>query len=93
MANRQPAKTTFEAEKVIRPIHTGGSVALDNGARILATTLSEDVLLTDPANGKHLARVEGVSLWFLYGEDHSLTEVIRMASRSLPWLSRPPGLT
>ncbi|CAM1508292.1 Fc.00g051400.m01.CDS01 [Cosmosporella sp. VM-42] len=59
MANKQPLKTTFDVEHVIRPIFTGGSVALDNGARILATVLGEDVVLTDPANGKHLAQVEG----------------------------------
>ncbi|KAK7430406.1 U3 small nucleolar RNA-associated protein 13 [Neonectria magnoliae] len=59
MANKQPLKTTFEVGHVIRPIFTGGSVALDNGARILATVLGEDAVLTDPSNGKHLAQVEG----------------------------------
>lgn len=60
MANRQPLKTTFEPEKVIRPIYTGGSVALSNGAQILATTLEGDAILTDPSNGRHLAKIEGV---------------------------------
>ncbi|KAF4980965.1 hypothetical protein FZEAL_3140 [Fusarium zealandicum] len=59
MANKQPLKTTFDVDHVIRPIFTGGSVALDNGARILATTLGEDAVLTDPTNGKHLAQIEG----------------------------------
>ncbi|KAM0335688.1 hypothetical protein ACHAQA_000738 [Verticillium albo-atrum] len=59
MANRQPYKTTFNADKVIRPIFTGGSVALDNGARILATALGEEAILTDPSNGRHLAQIEG----------------------------------
>ncbi|KAM0342239.1 hypothetical protein ACHAPU_009644 [Fusarium lateritium] len=59
MANKQPLKTTFEADHVIRPIFTGGSVAIDNGARILATVLGEDAVLTDPTNGKHLAQIEG----------------------------------
>ncbi|CRJ86994.1 hypothetical protein BN1723_000216 [Verticillium longisporum] len=59
MANRQPYKTTFNADKVIRPIFTGGSVALDNGARVLATALGEDAVLTDPSNGRHLAQIEG----------------------------------
>ncbi|KAF3804470.1 putative U3 small nucleolar RNA-associated protein 13 [Colletotrichum gloeosporioides] len=59
MASKQPFKTTFEPEKVIRPIFTGGSVALDNGAKILATPLGEDVILTNPSNGKHLAKIEG----------------------------------
>jgi U3 small nucleolar RNA-associated protein 13 len=60
MANKLPAKTSFEASKVIRPIHTGGSVALDNGAKILATTCGEDAILTDPSTGRHLAKIEGV---------------------------------
>lgn len=60
MANKQPLKTTFDVEHVIRPIFTGGSVAIDNAARILATVLGEDAVLTDPTNGKHLAQVEGV---------------------------------
>ncbi|KAI0129953.1 WD40-repeat-containing domain protein [Xylariales sp. AK1849] len=59
MASKSPFKTTFEATEVIRPIFTGGSVALDNGARILATTLGEDVILTDLKTGKHMGRVEG----------------------------------
>ncbi|OHF02823.1 WD repeat domain-containing protein [Colletotrichum orchidophilum] len=59
MASKQPLKTTFEPERVIRPIFTGGSVALDNGAKILATPLGEDVILTNPSNGKHLAKIEG----------------------------------
>ncbi|KAG8407269.1 U3 small nucleolar RNA-associated protein [Metarhizium acridum] len=59
MATKQPLKTTFDVEHVIRPIFTGGSIAIDNGAQILATTLGEDVVLTDPANGKHLAQIEG----------------------------------
>ncbi|KJZ75016.1 hypothetical protein HIM_05502 [Hirsutella minnesotensis 3608] len=59
MATKQPLKTTFEANRVIRPIFTGGSVAIDNGAQILATTLGEDAILTNPANGRHLAQIEG----------------------------------
>ena len=61
MATKQPLKTTFEADRVIRPVFTGGSVAIDNGAQILATTLGEDAVLTNPANGRHLAQIEGVS--------------------------------
>lgn len=60
MATKQPLKTTFDVEHVIRPIFTGGSIAIDNEAQILATTLGEDVVLTNPANGKHLAQIEGV---------------------------------
>ncbi|SPJ86788.1 related to UTP13 - U3 snoRNP protein [Fusarium torulosum] len=59
MANKQPLKTSFDVDHVIRPIFTGGSVAIDNGARILATVLGEDAVLTDPTNGKHLAQIEG----------------------------------
>lgn len=59
MSGKSPFKTTFEATEVIRPIFTGGSVALDNGARILATTLGEDAVLTDLKTGKHIAKVEG----------------------------------
>lgn len=60
MATKLQYKTTFEAEQVIRPIYTGGSVALDNGSRILATTLGEDAVLTDLATGKLFAKIEGV---------------------------------
>ncbi|PHH91904.1 hypothetical protein CDD83_9847 [Cordyceps sp. RAO-2017] len=59
MATKQPLKTTFDVDRVIRPIFTGGSVAIDNSGRILATTLGEDAILTDSANGKHLAQIEG----------------------------------
>lgn len=60
MAAKQPLKTTFDVEHVIRPIFTGGSVGIDNNAEILASTIAEDVILTNPANGKHLAQIEGV---------------------------------
>ncbi|PON24032.1 hypothetical protein TGAM01_v207043 [Trichoderma gamsii] len=59
MATKQPLKTTFDVERVIRPVYTGGSVAIDNKAQILATTLGEDAILTNPSNGKHLAQIEG----------------------------------
>ncbi|KAH6964140.1 WD40-repeat-containing domain protein [Fusarium avenaceum] len=59
MANKQPLKTSFDVDHVIRPIFTGGSAAIDNSARILATVLGEDAVLTDPTNGKHLAQIEG----------------------------------
>ena len=60
MATKQPLKTTFDVAHVIRPIFTGGSIAIDTGAQILATTLGEDAVLTNPTNGKHLAQIEGV---------------------------------
>lgn len=62
MATKLAYKTTFEVDQVIRPIYTGGSVALDNGSRILATTLGEDAVLTDLATGKQFARIEGVRI-------------------------------
>ena len=60
MANKSPFKTTFEADEVIRPIFTGGSVALENSARVLATTLGEDAVLTDLKTGKFITKIEGV---------------------------------
>ncbi|KAL2760660.1 hypothetical protein ACRALDRAFT_1046190 [Sodiomyces alcalophilus JCM 7366] len=59
MASKQPLKTTFNVDKTIQPIFTGGAVSLDNGAKILATTLGEDAVLTDPSNGRHIAKIEG----------------------------------
>lgn len=60
MPIKQPSKTTFDVGNVIRPIFTGGAIAIDNKAQVLATTLGEDAVLTNPANGKHLAQIEGV---------------------------------
>lgn len=62
MATKQPLKTTFDADKVLQPIFTGGAVAVDNEAGILATVLEEDVILTDLSTGQNLARIEGVSV-------------------------------
>ncbi|KAH6695966.1 small nucleolar ribonucleoprotein-like protein complex subunit [Leptodontidium sp. MPI-SDFR-AT-0119] len=59
MTNKAPYLTTFEPEHTIQPIYTGGSVALDQDGRILATTLGEDALLTDLKTGKQLAKIEG----------------------------------
>ncbi|SPQ21823.1 3f4284b2-204d-4317-929e-52585b2b2074 [Thermothielavioides terrestris] len=59
MATRQPTKTTFEVSNVIQPIFTGGSVALENGARILASTLGEAAVLTELNTGRRLAEIEG----------------------------------
>jgi len=59
MASKTPLKTTFDVDRVLRPIFTGGSVSVDNNAKILATTIGEDAILTEPATGKHLAQIEG----------------------------------
>jgi hypothetical protein len=60
MATKAPYQTTFEPEHTIQPIYTGGSVALNQTGHILATTLSEDALLTDFTTGRQLAKIEGV---------------------------------
>jgi len=60
MAFKAEHKTTFEPNKIIQPIYTGGSVALSQDGRVLASCLGEDVLLSDLATGEHLARIEGV---------------------------------
>ncbi|KAM3534043.1 hypothetical protein MY4038_002696 [Beauveria bassiana] len=59
MATKQPLKTTFDVDRVIRPIFTGGSVSIDNDALILATTIGENAILTNPTNGRHLGEIEG----------------------------------
>lgn len=59
MASRTAPKTTFEVNNVIQPIYTGGSIGLDSGARILASTLGEDVVLTELSTGRRLAEIEG----------------------------------
>jgi U3 small nucleolar RNA-associated protein 13 len=70
MAAKLAYKTTYEVDQIIQPIYTGGAVSLDNGARILATTLGEDAVLSDLASGKVLAKVEGVSS-FICGTDEA----------------------
>lgn len=63
MALRANATTTFEVDKVIQPIYTGGDVDIDRKGQILVTCLGEDAVLTDVNNGQTLARAEGVSIW------------------------------
>jgi U3 small nucleolar RNA-associated protein 13 len=65
MALKLNTTTTYEPEKIIQPIYTGGDVALDYTGRILATCLGEDALLTDLNSGEPLARIEGVGLGFV----------------------------
>ena len=60
MASRFKRSTTYEPERVIQPIYTGGDVALDREGRTLATCLGEDAILTDLGTGELLARIEGV---------------------------------
>lgn len=54
--------TTFEPDRTIQPIYTGGDVALDREARVLATCLGEEAVLTDLESGRTLARLEGVGM-------------------------------
>jgi U3 small nucleolar RNA-associated protein 13 len=61
MAYKAEYKTTFEPGKVIQPIYTGGSVALAQNGRTLASCVGEDALLSDLATGEHLATIQGVS--------------------------------
>lgn len=61
MALKAEYKTTFEPSRVIQPIYTGGSVALSEDGKVLATCLGDEALLTNLDTGAHLARIEGVS--------------------------------
>ena len=66
MAYKADIRTTFEPTRTIEPLYTGGSVALSQDGRILASCLGEDVLISDLSTGEHLARIEGVS-FFCWG--------------------------
>lgn len=81
MTTRLPYKTTFEPERVIQPIFTGGAVALDNGARILATTLGEDAVLTDLKTGRQYAKIQG--------DDEPISTLTCMPSLPLPPATTP----
>lgn len=59
MAQRASVKTTYEVDRTLQPIYSGGSLALSQDGRILAASIGEDVLLTDLTNGNELGRVEG----------------------------------
>ena len=57
---RNVPSVTFELERTIQPIYTGGDVVLDNTGRFLVSCLSEDVVITDLNTGESLARIDGV---------------------------------
>jgi U3 small nucleolar RNA-associated protein 13 len=59
MAQRAAVTTTYDIERTLQPIYSGGAISLSEDGRILAASLGEDVLLTDLTNGKELGRVEG----------------------------------
>lgn len=71
MALRASVTTTFEVDKVIQPIYTGGDVDIDRKGQILVTCLGEDAVLTDVNSGQTLARVEGVSIWRIDWENRN----------------------
>lgn len=60
MSYKNKIITTYDPERTIQPIYTGGHVLLDQQGRILATCLGEEALLTDLGTGELLARIEGV---------------------------------
>lgn len=69
MLSRSSLTTTFEPERVIQPIYTGGDVALDQTGHILATCLGEEALITELSTGDLLARIEGVGFTTCYPND------------------------
>ena len=60
LSRRSTPSITFEPERIIRPIYTGGDVAIDATGRVLASCLGEDVAITDLSTGEALSRIEGV---------------------------------
>ena len=62
MTSRTNLVATFEPERTIQPIYTGGDVSLSQDGRILATCLGEEALLTDLSTGRLLARIDGVHI-------------------------------
>ncbi|KAI0019646.1 WD40-repeat-containing domain protein [Xylariomycetidae sp. FL0641] len=95
MANKAPLKTTFEVTEVIQPVFTGGAAAIENGARVLATTLGEDAILTDLKTGKHITRIEGdgelISNLTLTPSGSHLVICSRSLSMRIYSLQRTPG--
>ncbi|KAI9695755.1 MAG: U3 small nucleolar RNA-associated protein 13 [Bogoriella megaspora] len=59
MAQTTEIKTTFDPVKTIQPFYTGGSVALSEDDQTLATSLGEDIVITNLRSGGELARVDG----------------------------------
>lgn len=56
------ADSSFRAApNSIRPLYTGGPVALTRDGAWLITTMGEEVLVTEVASGRGVARVKGVS--------------------------------
>ena len=62
MSGRIRTVITYEPEKIIQPIYTGGDIALDEEGILLATCLGEEVVITNLHTGQVLSRIEGVCL-------------------------------
>lgn len=75
MSQRNSIKTTFEPSQVIEPIYTGGDVALSQDGQFMVSCLGEDVVSTNPQNGRRLARVEGVSFVHPHELWHRLKQI------------------
>lgn len=60
MASKSAQQVTFEIDKVIQPIYTGGDVSISADGQVLATCVEEEALLTNPETGEALCRIEGV---------------------------------
>lgn len=60
MASKSAGSITFEIDKVIQPIYTGGDVSISANGLVLATCVEEEALLTNPETGEALCRIEGV---------------------------------
>lgn len=65
MSSRKRLKTTFEISHTVEPFYTGGAADLDRAASILASSVGEDVLLTDFKNGQRFGKIEGVCTLFV----------------------------
>ncbi|KAI9892917.1 MAG: U3 small nucleolar RNA-associated protein 13 [Vezdaea aestivalis] len=59
MDGRVSKSVTFDAVKSIQPFYTGGAAVLDRVGRILATSLGEEVVLTDLSSGDQVESIEG----------------------------------
>ncbi|CAK9782155.1 WD40 repeat-like protein [Cutaneotrichosporon oleaginosum] len=58
--SKRELKTSFRASpNSIRPLYTGGPVALTRDGQWLVTTMSEEVLITEVSTGRGVARVKG----------------------------------
>lgn len=60
MSFRSKEAVTFDIEKVIQPIYTGGDIAIDSKGNLLATCLGDQVVITRIRDGHLLRRIEGV---------------------------------